>query len=98
MNKYELAKVIAGRMSTSVTESLKFVDTLCAVVGESIGKEESVLIQNFGHFQPWKQHERSGRNPRTGVECPIRERLSVKFKPGKGFLEKLNGEKKGRNV
>lgn len=92
MNKCELAKAIAGRMSATVTESLKFVDTFCAVVGESIAEEESVTIQNFGHFEPWKQ------NPRTGVICPIQERLSVKFKPGKGLLEKLNDEEEGRGV
>ena len=49
-----------------------------------------MLLQNFGHFQPWQQKERFGRNPRTGVECPIRKRVSVKFKPGKGLLELLN--------
>lgn len=98
MNKSELAKEIAGRMSTTVTESLKFVEAFCAIVGESVAKEESVIIQNFGHFEPWKQHERSGRNPRTGVSCPIPERLSIKFKPGKGLLEKLNGEEKGKKL
>ena len=98
MNKCERAKAIAGRMSATGTESLKFVDTFCAVVGESIAEEESVTIQNFGHFEPWKQNPRTGRNPRTGVICPIQERLSVKFKPGKGLLEKLNDEEEGRGV
>ena len=90
MNKNDLAREIASRMSVTVTMASQLVDTLCAVVGESIRKDESVLLQNFGHFQPWQQKERFGRNPRTGVECPIRKRGSVKFKPGKGLLELLN--------
>lgn len=98
MNKIELAKEIAGRMSITVTESLRFIDTMCAVVGESIEKNETVLIQNFGHYQPWQQGERSGRNPRTGVECSIPQRVSVKFKPGKGLLEKLNKGKGNMNL
>lgn len=98
MNKIELAKEIAGRMSLPVTMSIKFIDTICDVLGETIGKNESVLLQNFGHFQPWQQSERSGRNPRTGVVCPIRKRMSVKFKPGKGFLTKLNENEKGAGI
>ena len=90
MNKNDLAREIASRMSVTVTMASQLVDTLCAVVGESIRKDESVLLQNFGHFQPWQQKERFGRNPRTGVECPIRKRVSVKFKPGTGLLELFN--------
>ena len=48
MNKIELAKEIAGRMSLPVTMSIKFIDTICDVLGETIGKNESVLLQNFG--------------------------------------------------
>ena len=77
MNKNDLAREIASRMSVTVTMASQLVDTLCAVVGESIRKDESVLLQNFGHFQPWQQKERFGRNPR-------------KFKRGKGLLELLN--------
>ena len=93
MNKNELAKEIASQMSVTITESLKFIDTLCVVVGESLQKEDSVLLQNFGHFTPWQQKERFGRNPRTGIECTIHKRVSVKFKPGKRLLDILNEKK-----
>jgi len=33
---------------------------------------------------------RLGRNPKTGEEVKIGKRKSVKFRPGKAFLEKLN--------
>lgn len=92
MNKIELAKEIAVRMSVTVTESQRFINTMNEVISESITRDESVLIQNFGHYTPWKQVERIGRNPRTGKICPIRERISVKFKPGKGLIDKINKE------
>ncbi len=38
------------------------------------------------------------RNPRTGVECVIKPRLSVKFKPATRFLETLNDEKKAKKA
>ena len=92
MNKYELAKVIASRMSVTVTETLSFIDTMSEVICDSITHDESVLIQNFGHYVPWEQSERMGRNPKTSRECKIRKRISVKFKPGKGLIEKINGK------
>lgn len=92
MNKYALAKEIAGRMSTTVTEALRFIETMNEVVGDSIAREESVVIQNFGCYMPWRQSERMGRNPKTGERCPIRPRITVKFKAGKGLIEKINGD------
>lgn len=92
MNKNDLAKVVAGRLSMPTTEALRFIDTMTEVISDSLLHKESVLIQNFGHYVPWEQAERMGRNPRTGQECPIRKRLSVKFKPGKGLIDKMNAE------
>lgn len=92
MNKIELAKEVAGRMSVTVTQTLCFIDTMNEVISDSITNDEPVLIQNFGHYTPWKQTERMGRNPRTGKDCTIPKRVSVKFKPGKGLIEKINKE------
>lgn len=92
MNKIELAKEVASRMSVTVTQALRFIDTMDEVITESLIHNDSVLIQNFGHYMPWKQVERMGRNPKTGQECTIRKRVSVKFKPGKRLIDKINGE------
>lgn len=93
MNKIDLAKEIARRMSVTVTETNRFINTMNEVITESIKRDESVLIQNFGHYLPWEQTERIGRNPKTGQQCMISRRLSVKFKPGKGLIDKLNETK-----
>ena len=90
MNKNELAKEVASRMSVTVTQTLCFIDTMDEVISETITRGDSVMIQDFGHYTPWRQAERMGRNPRTGKECTIPKRISVKFKPGKGLIEKLN--------
>ena len=82
MNKNELAKEVASRMSATVTQTLCFIDTMT--------RGDSVMIQDFGHYTPWRQAERMGRNPRSGQECTIPKRISVKFKPGKGLIEKIN--------
>lgn len=90
MNKNELAKEVASRMSATVTQTLCFIDTMDEVISETITRGDSVMIQDFGHYTPWQQAERMGRNPRSGQECTIPKRISVKFKPGKGLIEKIN--------
>lgn len=65
MNRRELVKTLADKMSVTQAEAMRFV-------------------------QAWEQTERIGRNPRNGVAYMIRARRSVKFKPGKLLLKRLN--------
>lgn len=50
------------------------------------------MTQNIS-FHPWHQVPRLGRPPRIGATCPIKGRLSVKFKPGKFLLKEINESK-----
>ncbi|WP_455637436.1 HU family DNA-binding protein [Parabacteroides sp.] len=94
MNKSELVEVLAGRMNIQQYKVRDFINNLQEVIGEELSKEEGGLVlQGFGTFTLWKQTARRGRNPRTGLECPIHARNSVKFKPGKFLLEALNDVK-----
>lgn len=94
MNKAELTKSLANRLSVTQSQAQKFLDTFQEILGEELKKDNNLSLLGFGVFSPWKQTERVGRNPRTGVECIIKPRLSVKFKPATRFLETLNDEKK----
>ncbi|MDD4515818.1 HU family DNA-binding protein [Massilibacteroides sp.] len=97
MNKAELTKNLANRMSVTQSQSQKFLDTFQEILSEELKKDNNLSLLGFGVFSPWKQTERIGRNPRTGVECVIKPRLSVKFKPATRFLETLNDETKKKN-
>lgn len=92
MNKTELAKCLAERMSITQSSSRCFLNALEEVLTGELRQNGSVMLQGFGTFTPWEQTERPGRNPRTGTPCAIRARTSVKFKPGKNLLEVLNTE------
>lgn len=77
-------------MKLSTRECNRFLIAWEDLVSERLQKNESLMLQGFGSFSCWKQTERLGRNPRTGETCLIRPRTSVKFKPGKQLLGKLN--------
>ena len=96
MNKAELTKKMAVRLSVTQSQAQRFIDEFQDVLGEELTQGNNVSLLGFGVFSPWKQTERIGRNPRTGVECMIKPRLSVKFKPATRFLETLNTAKKGK--
>ena len=57
---------------------------------EKLSEGEGVSIHYFGKLVPHYQTERPGRNLRTGEECKIRARTSVKFKASEILIQKLN--------
>lgn len=96
MNKAKLVKHIAGELSTSKTEVLRFVNAFMNAVTQGVLEEEVVRLQGFGCFLRWQQTERPGRNPQTGESYRIRSRVSMKFKPGSDMLKNLNKSMKVR--
>lgn len=92
MNKIDLVKSLSGRTSLPEVTCRRVFDALLEAIGEELGNDGGIVIQGFGSFQPWHQNTRWGRNPRTGTACQIHSRISVKFKPGKFLLQRLNGK------
>ena len=90
MNKNELIKALSIHTGHSVGEVGNILAAFMDIITEEINNGKSVGLLGFGCFRPWRQNERLGRNPKTGEPTQIRERISVKFKPGKFLLEKLN--------
>ena len=93
MNKTDLVNELATKMRIPQYQSRQFVNAFQEVLAETL-KQDAIVLQGFGSFEPWKQSMRQGRNPRTGVPCVINARTSVKFKPGKFLLKALNPQSK----
>jgi hypothetical protein len=47
------------------------------------------MIPKFGKFSTVLKPARKARNPRSGEEVDVPERLSVKFRPSSGFRMQL---------
>ena len=93
MNKNDLIQELSCRLSVPHTESRYYLNTLLDILSEQLSDGNNLVLQGFGTFSAWKQTERVGRNPRTGVSCVIRPRNSLKFKPGKSLLDRMNAKK-----
>ena len=70
-------------------------------VGDAFVRGEAVRLRSFGAFNIRSKRERIGRNPKTGVEVPIRPRRVVTFKASPVLIARANNlpfahlEKKG---
>lgn len=92
MNKRELAKRMSERLSLPYKDIICFLDAFNAELSEVFREEDRFVIKGFGSYLLWKQTGRMGRNPKNGEIYMIPPRISLKFKPGKGLLARLNEE------
>lgn len=90
MNKAELINKLSDRLSVPQNTCRYYLNTLLEIMGDNLETEDYLTLQGFGTFNIWKQTKRAGRNPRTGQTVMIQPRNSIKFKPGKALLKKIN--------
>ena len=84
MNKADLINEVAKIVSTK-KEAQIAVDCILSSIKDSLTNKEMVHIAGFGSFKVVKREARRGRNPQTGEEIYIPERLAPKFVPGKAL-------------
>lgn len=87
--KRALIKELAQRMECTDVAAKKFLNSYIELITEKLSEGEGVSIHYFGKLVPHYQTERPGRNLRTGEECKIRARTSVKFKASEILIQKL---------
>ena len=60
-------------------------------IAETLVRGECVKLRSFGLFSVRSKRERVGRNPRTGVEAPIKSRRVLTFRPSPVLCACVNG-------
>src|ERR1700689_1872240 len=61
-------------------------------ISEVLVRGETVKLRSFGLFSVRAKRERIGRNPRTGIEVPIKPRRVLTFRPSPVLAASINGE------
>lgn len=95
MKKKDLIDRVAEKAEMSKTAASRAIeaifDAASGAISEAVKAGEHVAIPGFGRFKTKTRAARTGRNPRTGTEIDIPERVVVAFTPGKGLQEALSG-------
>jgi len=90
MNKSELSKALAEKLSTTNKNAEETVEAMLDLMTEALKKEGKVALSGFGTFELKERSEREGRNPLTGEAMHIDARNAVVFRSGKNLKEKVN--------
>ena len=89
LKKNDIAKNISSKTFISGSASKELVNTFIDII-KSKSNEQDVKVANFGTFTNKVTPERIGRNPKTGEEHIITERVKLNFITSNKVKDQLN--------
>ena len=96
MNKSDLIEAIAQAADISKAAAERALDGTVEAITTSLQKGDMVTLVGFGTFHVGDRKARSGRNPRTGEEVPIKSRRVMVFKASHVLKDLINGALSGK--
>ena len=90
MNKNMLAKEVAVSEKVTRSTAFKTVDGMLRIITETLAKGESIQLRGFGSFVVVNKSERKVNDIKTGKSITVPAHKSVRFKPSKETVTKLN--------
>ena len=91
LTRAELAERMHEKVGLSRAESTRLVERLLGLIRAELDEGNDVKLSGFGSFVVRHKSERTGRNPRTREEVPIRARRVVTFRPSAALRERVAG-------
>lgn len=91
MNKSDLFEIVGKRFKHLPSREIeKIVQKIFSSIVESLSHGKRVEIRGFGTFSIKNRAERLGRNPKTGEEIKIKDKISLNFKQSKEMKRTIN--------
>ena len=75
----DIIEAISDNVGLSLSDSSIVIEEIFELILSELEKGEDVKISSFGTFSVRHKSLRNGRNPKTGVEVPIKARNVVTF-------------------
>lgn len=90
MNRTDVVRAVSNRTEVPVAQVETILGAFLEVVGLSLACGEEVNLRTFGKFEPRNRKPVVRRNPKTGVEHHVPEKVSVGFIPSPNLKDRLN--------
>ena len=91
MTKSELIEILARHQAHLKADDVDLaVKSLLEMMGGALASGDRIEIRGFGSFSISRRPPRMGRNPRSGEQVLIPEKLVPHFKPGKALREAVD--------
>ena len=91
MTRSDLVLQLAERFGQLTHRDTEFaVKTILDAMSDALARGHRIEIRGFGSFSISRRPPRMGRNPRSGEQVVIPEKLVPHFKPGKALREAVD--------
>jgi len=91
MTKSELIELIAAKQKHLPAKDVELaVKQILEIMSDALAQGSRIEIRGFGSFSINRRPPRVGRNPRSGEQVIIPEKLVPHFKPGKALREAVD--------
>jgi integration host factor subunit beta len=91
MTRSDLVALLADRFAQLTQRDTEFaVKTMLDAMTDALAHGHRIEIRGFGSFSINRRPPRLGRNPRSGEQVVISEKLVPHFKPGKDLREAVD--------
>jgi integration host factor subunit beta len=91
MTRSDLVARLAERFAQLTQRDTEFaVKTILDAMTDALARGHRIEIRGFGSFSINRRPPRMGRNPRSGAQVTIPEKLVPHFKPGKALRETVD--------
>ena len=93
MTRSDLVTHLAERFAQLTQRDTEFaVKTILDAMSDALARGHRIEIRGFGSFSINRRPPRVGRNPRSGEQVIIPEKLVPHFKPGKALRESVDAQ------
>ena len=90
ITRADVAETIYEEIGLSRKDSNDILDMILDEIVKELSNGKDVKLSSFGTFSLRDKKERSGRNPKTGVEAVISSRRVISFKPSQTMRKVIN--------
>jgi len=90
VTRAQLSEAVYQEVGLSRNESAELVEEVLNEISNTLVRGEQVKISSFGSFSVRQKRERTGRNPKTGEEVPIKPRRVLVFRASNVLKQKIN--------
>ena len=79
LTRNDLIDAISDKVGLPLNESSDMIENIFDFILNELESGNDVKISSFGTFKVKNKNQRMGRNPKTGVDVPIKPRNVVSF-------------------
>ena len=90
ITRADVAETIYEEIGLSRKDSNDILDMILDEIVKELSAGNDVKLSSFGTFSLRDKKERSGRNPKTGVEAVISPRRVISLKPSQTMRKQIN--------